>query len=405
MTEPPDPAVDAAVDAWRRACAALADLGAAVTTAPYPTDEGAPAEMLEHLADQTVCWLGWEVLHADPTRPAFQRHNDLITQWGGPNADNVYRHARIEPGRRYRIRGRMHACDDFLLAIRAGFMHHHTWGTLVQVTASDRGIGPGDDFELMLGGDDPDAIELPEGAVMVSVREYYFDWTDDEPATFTIECLDPDDPAAPTPPDARTLGARLDDAVTQVTESIEYWNTYLADNRSERHDNSFRTHAQESGTVTVAKGLSNARYDFCFWDLGPDDALVITSSVPPARYWGLQLYLLGTFELVDPVGGLPSRNHTQTHVATDGLVHYVLSATDPGVPNWLDTRGRRRGLATLRWFWPDTDDTTLPTPSAVVVPVDEVRSDLPVDTPSVTPAERTAELAARQAHLRWRFRT
>ena len=34
-----------------------------------PTGDGAELEMLEHLADNVEAFLGWEVLHADPTRP------------------------------------------------------------------------------------------------------------------------------------------------------------------------------------------------------------------------------------------------------------------------------------------------------------------------------------------------
>ena len=113
----------------------------------------APTEQLDHLIEQVIGWLGWEVFHADPARPFFHRHNDLMNQWGGPNADNIYRHARISPDRRYRISGRMHSCDQFLLAIRKGFMHNEVWGTAAQITASDLGIGPGDDFEFTLGGD------------------------------------------------------------------------------------------------------------------------------------------------------------------------------------------------------------------------------------------------------------
>ncbi|HAI64635.1 MAG TPA: hypothetical protein DCM13_07090, partial [Acidimicrobiaceae bacterium] len=67
-------------------------------------------ESLEHLLDQATLWISWSVLHADPSRPAFHRHNDLVSQWGGPNADNVYRHARIDPAKRYVVRGRMHSC-------------------------------------------------------------------------------------------------------------------------------------------------------------------------------------------------------------------------------------------------------------------------------------------------------
>lgn len=351
------------------------------------------AETLEHVVDQAVVWLSWAVLHADPSRPFFHRHNDLVSQWGGPNADNVYRHARIDPSKRYVIRGRMHSCEEFILAIRAGFMHNETWGTLATVTASDLGVGPGDDFEIELGGD---GVEIPAGAIMASLREYYFDWRPSEPATFTIECLDPD----PTPPiDSASLDARLDAAVDGMADSLRYWVEYMDDNRAERVDNSF-------STTTVAlptKGLTAARYEFCFWDLAPGEALVIETDQPTARYWAAQLYMMRTFELVDPWGAISSRNHLQVTPSSDGRVRFVLAGADPGVPNWLDTTGRRSGLCTIRWFWPTTDER--PAMTATVVPEADLHAFLPADTPSVSPEDRAAELAARQAHLRWRFRT
>ena len=352
-------------------------------------------ETLEHFIDQAVVWLAWYVLHADPNRPFFHRQNDLVSQWGGPNADNVYRHARIDPSKRYVIRGRMHSCEEFILAIRAGFMHNEVWGTLTTLTASDIGVGAGDDFEIHLGGDAPGAVELPDGALMVSIREYYFEWQAEEPAFFTIECLDPE----PQPPiDGATLDARLDAAMAGMHDSLRYWVDYMADNRAERIDNSF-------STKTVAlptKGLTAARYEFCFWDLAPDQALIIETTEPAARYWAAQLYMMRTFELVDQYGAITSRNHLQTEASTDGVYRFVLAASDPGVPNWLDTTGRRNGLCTIRWFWPTGDGR--PEMSARVVPLSHVRNSLPADTPSVSPEARAAELAQRQAHLRARFR-
>lgn len=372
--------------AWARAIDRLRVLGEEFATDP---------ENLEHVVDQSVVWLAWYVLHADPNRPFFHRQNDLVSQWGGPNADNVYRHARIDPSKRYVIRGRMHSCEEFILAIRAGFMHNETWGTLTTATASDLGIGEGDDFEIHLGGDDPGAVELPDGAVMVSVREYYFDWRAEEPALFTIECLD----AEPQPKaDTASLDTRLNAAIDGMADSLRYWVAYMHDNRADRVDNSFSTTTVELPT----KGLKAARYEFCFWDLEPGQALIIETDEPAARYWAAQLYMMRTFELVDPYGAITSRNHLQTTPSSDGRMRFVLSDTDPGVPNWLDTTGRRSGLCTIRWFWPTED--TQPAMSTNLVTADEVRAHLPADTPVVTPAERAAELAARQAHHRWRFR-
>lgn len=391
--------------AWQAALERLGALGEAIASLPFPDEAAGLLEGFEHLVDQSVLWLAWETLHADPSRPFFHRHNDLTSQWGGPNADNVYRHARIEPGRRYRIHGRMHSCDEFLLAVRAGFMHQPVWGTLQTVVASDLGISPGDEFELLFGGDEAGAIDLPDGAVMISVREYYFEWAVDEPAMFTIECLDPE-PADPLTTEA--LVRRLDASMNEIEASLTYWNRYLNDNRAERTDNSFRRNDAVANTVKVGKGLSIARYEFCFWDLTPDECLIVTADEPEARYWAAQLYTMGSFELVDPYGSITSRNHRQMHIGADRpdggrTVRFVLAHTDPGVANWLDIGDRRNGLCTFRWFWPTSEAS--PAISTSVVPVAEVMNRLPPDTERVTIAERAAELAARQAHLRWRFRT
>ena len=42
-----------------------------------------------------VIGLQWAVEFADPDFPAFYRHDDDITKWGGPNVDNTYLRARV----------------------------------------------------------------------------------------------------------------------------------------------------------------------------------------------------------------------------------------------------------------------------------------------------------------------
>jgi Protein of unknown function (DUF1214) len=381
------------VVAWRNLCRRFEALGERMLGDEFP---GAPEDRPEgfaHLAEQVVCWLTWALGHADPRRPTFQRQNDLFTQWGGPNADNVYRHARVETGNRYRIIGRMHSCDDFILAIRAGYMHMEQWGTLAQVTASELGIGPGSDFELLLGGaGDPGWIPLPEGAVMASIREYYFDWQPREPATFTIECLDV--AAPPEPLTAARFAAQLDEAAALTEHSLVYWNRYLRDARAERNDNSF------APSLTVAKGLSAARYAYCFYDLAPDEALVVDSDVPDARYWSLQLYTHGWFELIDTADRVTSINHAQAAISADGRLRVVVAHEDPGVANWLDTGGRRAALLMFRWFWPEGE----PAPTATVVKFDELSALLAGES-AVDAMERAEEVRRRREHLAWRFRS
>ena len=379
--------------AWDDLCTRLAALGAGLHDDEFPSSPEDRADGYAHVAEQLLCWAGWSIFHAEPRRPAFQRQNDLITQWGGPNADNVYRHARVETGRRYRVRGRMHSCEQFILAIRAGFMHEPTWGTLVEVTASELGIGEGDEFDFVVGGDGP--VPLPAGAATVSIREYYFDWRAEEPAMFTIECLD-DDVDAPAPrrtPDA--LAPQLDRAITATEHSVGYWNTYMRERQAESSPNTF------APPLKLSKGLDAARYGFCFWDLAPDDALIVETDIPDAPYWTFQLYELGWFELADLVERQASLNHTQVAIDDDARARVVVSERDPGVANWLDTGGRPAGLLTLRWFWPKGD----PTPSTRIVPVTDVARHLPPDTATIDAPGRTEVMRRRREHLAWRFRT
>jgi hypothetical protein len=376
MEDPPE------LTAWRDLCHRLEAVGEALLGETYPAAPEDRAEGFAHLAEQVVCWLAWNVGHADPRHPVFHRQNDLVTQWGGPNNDNAYRHARVDPSLRYRVHGRMHGCDDFVLAVRAGFMHEPKWGTVLELTASDLGIRRGDDFELLLGPGT--ATELPEGGVMVTVREYYLDWRADEPAMFVIECLDDTAPAPRVT--APELVSRFAATATSVEHSMAYWNDYMRAARAEGTDNQF------ASSQRISKGLALARYAFCFWRLGPDEALVVDVDVPAARYWGLHLYTLGWFEPIDPGGRVTSRNHLQATVGDDGRVRAVVAHRDPGEPNWLDTGGRPEGLLTLRWFWPAGESAPAPRTSVVTLPEREFEG-------------RAAELEARRRHIAWRFRT
>ena len=386
-----------ALEAWRDLCRRLERMGERCFADDFPGSGTERVAAIEHLAGQMLCWTEWSVFHADARRPRFQRQNDLITPWGGPNADNVYRHARVDASRRYVIRGHMHSCEDFMLAVRMGFMHEPRWGTAFEVSARDLGIGRDDEFELVVGGADPGGtwVPLPEGAAMVSFREYYFDWSAAEPATITIECLDADVDAPAARLAGVDLAARLADAASGVEHSVEHWNRYLHDHRAENADNEF------AAPMKVAKGLAAARYAFCFFDLADDEVLLVESDVPSARYWSFMLYDLGTYELVDPLERPTSLNQAQADIDADGRVRVVLAPEDPGTANWLDTGGRRRGQLTFRWFWSDGD----PEPSARVLGRDALRDALPAEHARVDPVARRVEQQARRDHLAWRFRT
>jgi len=376
--------------AWGEFLAGLGRLGERVLGDDFPSDPEGREECFRHVSQQALCWLEWSLGHGDPARPAFQRQNDLVTPWGGPNADNIYRHARVSPRHQYRVRGRMNSCDEFALAIRQGFRHTDRPATLAELTATDIGIRAGQDFELLLGGDgdEPHRVPLPATAIMCSIREYYFDWQPREPATFTIECLD----GTPEPPPS--YAEALEEALDLTERSLVFWNDYMRDARARQEDNSF------GGKVDVPRGLQLSQFGFCFYDLGPHEALVVECAVPDARYWSFQLYGMHFFRGLD-LERITSLNHRQARAGSDGRLRLVIAHQDPGVPNWLDTMGRQVALLNYRHFW----GSPLPTPEARVVPFDDLSAALPPDTPDVDPSAREREVQLRRDHLMWRFRT
>ena len=126
------------IAAWRDFCRRMEALGERLLAPEFPQAPADRVEGIAHLAEQVSCWLGWSFGHGDPRAPFFHRSNDLVTQWGGPNQDNTYHHARIDPAFRYRIRGKMHSCHDFVLTLRAGFTAFFWLGKLIEFDRTDR---------------------------------------------------------------------------------------------------------------------------------------------------------------------------------------------------------------------------------------------------------------------------
>jgi hypothetical protein len=90
---------------------------------------------------------------------------------------------------------------------------------------------------------------------------------------------------------------------------------------------------------------------------------------------------------------------TQAFVDDDGSVRIVVAATDPGVPNWIDTEGRTEGMLVYR----SIGTRTRPVPSAAVVPASEVRAHLPASHPSVDASKRREQLVRRRAAVLARY--
>jgi hypothetical protein len=121
--------------------------------------------------------------------------------------------------------------------------------------------------------------------------------------------------------------------------------------------------------------------------------------VPPEGvYWS---YSLGNqwWETIHYGRRQSSLNAHQAVVDSDGVVRVVISSQDPGVANWLDAAGHSNGSMILRCVRTET----APVPTARVVKVADVMSELPADTSTVTPVERADTIAWRRRAVHDRF--
>ncbi|MFL0179456.1 MULTISPECIES: hypothetical protein [unclassified Mycobacterium] len=132
------------------------------------------------------------------------------------------------------------------------------------------------------------------------------------------------------------------------------------------------------------------------FQLEPDQALIIKVADVPGRYSSAEIG-----SALNNVGSQPGWatsvgqiNDAQAFHSSDGFTYYVISAKDPGVANWLDTNGASNGDIALRWQGAEVSSISRPT--FEVVSIDDVKDYLPVDTPTVSLAERAVEL---QNHL------
>jgi hypothetical protein len=385
---------DPAGEAWARWISNLDALAERLTGDDFPTDERGRAEGIRHLARQAGLALQGELEHADPVHPRLHRYELPWSQWGAPNPDNVYERCAIDPGATYVLRGQVDGVHEALFSLVEGDMHLDENEVISEIALTDLATTNDGELELPIGPDAGDGNHLRSapGARLLLIRQYLYDWTRDPVAAFTIERTDSAGTPAP-PPTPVEIAAALDRAARWVERSIEYWAAYVAASRDLLEHNTFTAPSTPPG------GAPSIAYGGGCWELTPAEALVIEHEEPDARYWNWSIHNLHWFDSGAWDQRLMSCNGHQAHVDDDGKVRMVVSHTDPGVPNWLETESRPIGMAVYRYV----GAATKPEPTARVVPVADVRATFPENHPVVDARERRRQLAdrSRAAQRRW----
>src|SRR3546814_231326 len=95
--------------------------------------------------------------------------------------------------------------------------------------------------------------------------------------------------------------------------------------------------------VSNLGGLFGQFYYEGAYELGPDEALIVEAEVPTQCGYASLILTNDIYETTDWYNNQASLNNAQWRVDGDGILRVVVSAKDPGVPNWLDTSGDPSG--------------------------------------------------------------
>ena len=333
--------------------------------------------------------------------PTFFSHlffTPVEYNWGAPSPDFRYHWTKIDGARRYRIWGRRGKTPWLHIQAQRGW-----WGDPDQANIGNWDV---DQFEIAADGSF-EIIAAPEPQpgnwmkldptapnICLLVRDIWSDWEVSEGATIHIEALDvlASDTLLLTEAE---IAERLRGMAQQISFSMQTWMRMTDDVYDAVGFNRFWLPTED---VTRIGGNPLAAYVKMLYELSPDQAVVIETEVPRVRYWSLQLSDF-FYQTTDYRFHRSSINNNQAAIDADGKVRIVLSARDPGTPNWVDTSGSLRGFAQWRWYLSDR----FPVPVATVTTVEQVRKHLPPGTPVISPEVRRQQLVDRIRQIGRRF--
>ncbi len=353
---------------WREFCDTLKRAGDIVLGDDTPANPFDRAEGFRYLSRLTRAALETFVEGADPLAPELRCTAHETIKMGADNPDNHYQSAAISGQHEYRLSGTRGTVHYLGFGTQAG--NYGATGTLETtgyVEASELRIDADGRFELVISADKKPGNWLPmrPDSRTLIVRQTFLDRTTERPAELGIKRIDGPHVARHVTPASIDRG--LFASARFVAGCAKLFNQWA--NGMKRDTNALPQFDQ--AVAKAAGGDPNIVYYHSYWELGPDEALVVEVTPPDCDHWNFQLNNHWMESLDYRYFPVWVNKHTATH-RPDGSVRVVVAHEDPGVAdaNWIDTCGHKRG--TMCWRWIRAKD--LPQPQTRVVTLAQVRS-------------------------------
>jgi hypothetical protein len=294
-------------------------------------------------------------------RPAWKRFVTPEKKLLGDNPDAIYFATPVSAELSYRIRGNVARATYTSFTVEvggAGGGNPTGLGATLNDTEFKRARNG--DYEIIASARKPERgnwLRLDPGASSLSTRHYYE--TKHSIAADQLHhiplAIDRMDSSAPPPPPSdasvaagiRRVASFLRTTVSPARRDptqLPPWVSVVP--------NEFPQPKKDDSNMKVGFAAKDNVYSMAPFVLAPDEALVIRGRFPKCRFANVVLWNRHTHTF-DYRYRRTSLNRAQTTLERDGSFKIVLAASDPGVPNWLDTEGRPSGSVFWRFQLPE----------------------------------------------------
>jgi hypothetical protein len=361
---------------------AIAEAERLVREAPHIETEADLLEGLQYLAGGIAACTHL-AFDYDRDHPFLQSGTGPFTKMGLDNPDTLYFGTRVQAGREYLVTGTRGTTTDLSFQLLGGEY------TDDNVPDSETAF---DDRQLDIGANgDYEWRFTPAANAQLVIREVYNDWSAQR-GKVAIARADTAG-TAPPPLTNELIEKRFAVAGKQLVQRIKTWLQF-----PQWFYMNIPVNTMVAPRLTPG-GLATQYSSAGHFELAPDQALVITLPATDAPYLGFQLGSLWYVSL-DYINHQTSLNGTQAQADPDGKIRIVVADRDPGVTNWVETLGHRKGFLQFRWQRISRQLTEADGPTVEVVGIDEVAEYLPFhESNKISSEDWRARIALRQKQI------
>ncbi len=356
-------------EAWSEFCDMLKSAGQLVLD-NSDANELERAEGFRYLARLTANSLQQSAEPASLNPPTIEYRKTRI---GADNPDFLYGSCRVRGNVQYRITGQLNEAYSFNVGA-----FHGRLGSAEGLQGSgflastDLNIDADGRFEIFASSTQPPAgggdwLEMDPQTNSLIVRQTILRPGLDQAAELQIELLGEvvDKPGHPL--DAKGLEKILIGSgfmVHGITQQFLRW----TNNFIQRPNHISEINPELLG---MAKGDPRCQYNYGYFQIASDQALIIELNIPDCEYWNIQLANHWMESLDDSKNA--SINNASVTTRQDNTAFIVVAHQNPGCSNYLCTQGHERGVIALRWLGAKNKQ---PDPPVKLVPLDKVANEL-----------------------------